>query len=267
MSQALRIAWTLQTAAFRGQMQYRLNFAVSLAMGVVYQVSGLASIWVILHHFHTIDGWDFTEITLLYAIRLAAHATFVVPFNQLDFVEGQIRDGRFDRFLVRPLNPLLQVMTGGFELNVFGDLMAAAVLLGFSMWTARVEWSPLHLLYLALAIVGGALAEAAVLLVMAGLSFRFLQTWAGQYLVDNLFLMFGSYPLRIFGNATSWALTWLLPVAFVAYVPASVLFGRTGELRMPAFLAWGAPVVGLVWFAIAYRVWQRLLDSYQSSGH
>ena len=37
---------------------------------------------------------------------------------------------------------------------------------------------------------------------MSSLAFRFLETWAAAFLVDNIYLMFGSYPIRVFGATT-----------------------------------------------------------------
>jgi ABC-2 type transport system permease protein len=57
------------------------------------------------------------------------------------------------------------------------------------------------------------------------------------------------------------------PLAFVAYVPATVLLDRTGELSIPVWVAYLAPLVGVVWFALAYRFFAHELRHYQSSGH
>mgnify|MGYP001545744526 CR=1 FL=1 len=263
----LRVAWTLERAALRGQLAYRLHFIVSTFMGVVYQGSGFAFVWVVLRQFHTIAGWTFPELAFLYSLRLLAHATWVVPFNQVDMLSLTVREGRLDRFLVRPLNPLLQVMTNRFQMNVIGDVIAATALFVIAASTAHVDFSPPHVLYLVLAVVGGALAEGALILAISSLNFRFLETWAAQHLVDNVYLMFGSYPLRVFGAATSWTLTWIVPVAFVAYIPSSMLLGHSGGLHVNSTIAWGAPAVGVVWFSVAYRVWLWQLRSYQSSGH
>jgi ABC-2 type transport system permease protein len=262
----MRVAWDLEKAAFRGQLAYRLNFVVLLLMGVAYQGSGFAVIYVVLHKFHTIGGWSFGDLAFLYSLRLLAHAAWLVPFNQLDFLDTTIREGKFDRFLVRPLNPLVQLMTNKFSMNVLGDVVTASVLFGFAASIAHVDFSPIHVLYLVLAVVGGGLSEGAFILAISALSFRFLQNWAAAYLIDNLYLMFGSYPMRIFGATTTWILTWIMPVAFVAYIPAAVLLGRTGGLHVAPVIAYGAPAVGVLFFTAAYRIWVGQVRHYQSSG-
>jgi ABC-2 type transport system permease protein len=262
----LRVTWELEKAAFRGQLAYRLNFVVLTLMGVVYQGSGFAVIYVLLHQFHTIGGWTFRDLAFLYSLRLLAHAAWLVPFNQIDWLDITIREGKFDRYLVRPLNPLLQMMTNKFSMNVIGDVVTASVVFAFAASIAHVDFSALHVLYLVLAVIGGGLAEGAFILAISSLGFRFLQTWAAVYLVDNIYLLFGSYPMRIFGATTTWILTWIMPVAFVAYIPSAVLLGRTGGLHVAPAVAYGAPIVGVLFFLAAYRIWSLQVRHYQSSG-
>jgi ABC-2 type transport system permease protein len=115
-------------------------------------------------------------------------------------------------------------------------------------------------------VIGGALAEGGFVLAVSSLAFRFLETWAAAAFVDNIYLMFGSYPMRVFGAGTAWIMTWIIPVAFVAYIPASVLLDRTNGLHVASFVAYGAPVIGFLWFLAAYQVWRFQVRHYQSAG-
>jgi viologen exporter family transport system permease protein len=262
----LGLAWELEKAAFRGQLAYRVDFVVLTLMGVAYQGSGFAVIWVMLHRFHSIGGWTLSDLAVLYSMRLLAHAAWLVPLNRLTFLDNMVREGDFDRYLIRPLNPLVQIMTSRFEMNVIGDIVTATGFFAVTAVVAHVSFSPLHVVYLILAVIGGGLAEASVVLAISSLSFRVVQVWAAQYLADQVFLMFGSYPMRVFGRVTGWVLTWLVPVAFVAYIPSGVLLNRVGGLHVPAPFAWGAPLVGAVWFYAAYRLWCWQVRGYQSTG-
>ena len=263
----LSITWALYAAAIRGEMQYRLNFLLLVLLGVFYQGSGFAFIWIVLYQFDTIAGWTFGEIALLYSLRLLAHAVWVVPFHQVQFLDTTVREGRFDRYLVRPLNLLLQVMTTRFQMNVIGDVAAAALLFTIAAHLVDLNLSPLTGAYLVLVVLGGALIQGAAVVAVSSLSFRFVQTWAANHLIDNFFLLFGSYPTTIFGGVLNWALTWVVPIAFIAYIPASVLLEKTGELHMSAIVAFGTPVMGAVWFLLAYWVWHRQARRYHSVGN
>jgi ABC-2 type transport system permease protein len=67
-------------------------------------------------------------------------------------------------------------------------------------------------------------------------------------------------PLRSF-------LTWIVPMAFMAWLPATVLLGRTAELPFPAWVAWLSPLVGVALIAAAIWLFLALSKQYQSAGH
>ena len=262
----LRIFWALQVAALRGSMQYRVDFVVMSVMALVYQGSGFAFIWAALEKFHVIAGWSFAEVAFLFGLRVVAHTLWRIPFSQVSSLDYVIREGRLDRYLVRPLNPLVQLMTRGFFVGTFGDILNAGIVMTVALRVAPVSWTPVHVVYLVFAVLGGALVEGAFCLAAASMGFKSLQTWAAEYLVDNGFLMFGSYPLQLFGGVTQWIVTWVIPVGFVAYLPAAVLLGRGGELSVAPAVAYAAPLMGLVCFALAYLFWTRQLRHYQGAG-
>jgi ABC-2 type transport system permease protein len=118
-----------------------------------------------------------------------------------------------------------------------------------------------------LAVLGGAMVEGSTQLAGSALVFRLLSTMSLKLGIDSVFNEFGSYPLRIFGPAARFGLTFLFPLAFVAYLPASVLLNRTGELTVPSWLAWGSPVVGGALLFLAYRFWSWQSRYYTSPGH
>ncbi len=262
----IRIAMVLARAALRSEIQYRSNFLM-MAAGVVYQCTGFAFIWVILARFGSIGGWSVGEVAFLFGMRLCAHGLWVAPFHRLTDLDAIIREGELDRFLVRPLNLLVQLLTSKLWLGSFGDIAGGVVILSAASAVADIRWSPGSVFYLALALAGGALVEVAVQLAAAALTFRILSTKELREMIDDVFNTFGSYPLKIYGTSGQFLLTFVLPLAFVAYLPATVLLGRTEELEVAAAVAYMAPLVGVACFCLAYLFWCRQLRHYQSAGH
>jgi ABC-2 type transport system permease protein len=265
--QTLRIALALAAADLRGSMQYRANFIAQIVVGVVWQCTGFLFLWVVLSRFNTLAGWTLGSVAFLYALRLSAHALDSIFFLPLEYLSWQIRQGEVDRYLVRPLPPLLQIITSHISLVVFGDTLSAVILLVAATTLAPVDWSPVAVLYLVLAMIGGALIESALKLIAASLAFRALNTDALGEFIDSFFATFGNYPLKIYGPVLQSAFTFVLPLAFVAYFPAAVLVNRTGDLLVPALVAYLSPLVGVLWFAAAYWFFNHELRCYQSSGH
>jgi len=263
----MRAYLILLGAAVRAELQYRANFLINVIGGICYQGVGLAFIWAVLNRFGTIGGWSLREVAFLYAIRLTAHGLWVVPFGQLISVDEVVRQGEYDRYLVRPANPLVQLITRRIHLTGAGDLIGGIVLLATASAYAPVKWSPGAAAFLLLAVVGGAMVELSLQLGASAMTFRLLSTMSLKFGIDAVFNEVGSYPLKVFGGAARFGLTFVFPLAFVAYLPSTVLLDRTGELAVPAWLAWGSPMVGALLLTAAYWFWSRQSRHYTSSGH
>lgn len=263
----IRLFLMLRAASVRGALQYRGNIAVMVLAGAAYQGSGFAFVWALLHTFGTVAGWGLGDIAFLYGMRLLAHAVWLVTLDGVTQADQLILQGQLDRVLLRPANPLLQVSATSRSLLSFGDLSVAVVVFGIGAAVADVHWSPGSVLFLILAVLGGALIEAAVTVAFAAVAVRVVNVWAVRMLAWNAIDMMGSYPLSVFGGALQRLLTYALPVAFIAFLPASLLLDRTGQLAVPAGLGFLTPVVGVVLCTVAYRYWRRQLRHYQGVGH
>jgi ABC-2 type transport system permease protein len=267
VASAFRTWRLLAFAALRAESYHRANFLLGILGGIALQCAGLAFIGTILTRFGALGGWTLPEILLLYGMRLTAHGLWTIPFSQLLTIDVAVREAEFDRYLTRPVNPLIQLMTRRMPLTTVGDIVGGLVVLGIALGLNDIHWSAPLVCYLLLALVGGALIEVSFQLATSAIAFRLLSTSSLKITIDNLFGTFGNYPVKIFGPVARWGLTVVFPLAFAAYLPASALLGRTGELWVPPWVAWAAPAVGAGLFALAYALWQSQLSHYSSSGN
>lgn len=230
------------SAAVKTTFAYRGNL-VNIALGsVALQGSQLLFIGVLLNRFGSIAGWSFGEIALLFAMRLCAHACCTIPFGQHASIDFVLNEGVWDRVLLRPANPLVQLLTRTFNAGSLGDLVLGLAALVAAVGLAPVAWTPGAVLLLVAAILAGGLVEAGTEIFLSGLSFRLRTTYSLKVTVDNTFADFGVYPLAIFGTIGSLLLTFVLPLAFIAYLPATVLLGREPYPGVPSWVG----VVSLV---------------------
>jgi len=255
----LRLAW-------RAQLQYRSNFLTVILGGVTLQGIQLLFLGVLLAKFKVIAGWDFTEVAFVFAVRLAAHSFYVVPFGALLYTDVAVQEGDFDRYLLRPVNPFIQLITRHFPLMALGDaLLGFAALVIFSI-SAPIDWSPGKVVFLVAAVIAGGLVEAGIQTTLCGLSFIMTSTSSLRIFADNTITQFSGYPLTIFGRWGLYSLTFLFPMAFIAFLPATVLLDRADETPLPLWLSYCSPLVGLVWFVLGYLFFTRMMRYYTSPG-
>ncbi|ADD40239.1 ABC transporter permease [Stackebrandtia nassauensis] len=262
----LRAAVILYGGAVRCVAQYRADLVFSMIAGLLFQGSGFLTVWVILARFDAIAGWSISDMALLYGMRLCSHGLWVVLLSPLSQLSRYIREGTFDRFLVRPVNPLVQLMTTRIWFAPVGDLIGGIVLLGVAVTLVNVEWTAWKVAFLIVALIGGALLEGGVQLGLSCTSFRFVKADQLRFTTDQIFSMFGNYPAKIFGGIGLWALTAVIPVVFVAYLPASVLLGHAEATGLPSWLAYASPLAGLVVTVVGYRIWMYQLRNYTGTG-
>ena len=256
----------LWLAGLRGGLQYRTDTLIVIVMALFFQGTGFAFAWVVLSRFEAIAGWGLGEIAFLYGLRLTIHAVAGVLAGPFFGLEWQVRSGAFDRYLVRPVPPLLQFMTQSVQISVVGDLLGGLAIFAAANALTDLAWTPASVAYLGLAIIGGALVQLAIRILIGAITFRWQTSQSFMFLSDGVVSTYGNYPLTIFGSVLGFLLTFLVPIAFVAYFPATVLLERTDELQVSPIFAFAAPLAGVVWLATAVLVFNRELGQYQSSG-
>jgi ABC-2 type transport system permease protein len=260
---AWRIVWRLTALNLRAQMEYRVEFLLNVAVGAIWQISVILFATVLLTRFPGMGGWSSGEVLLLASMRLLSHGLQVLFFSRVTWVYYATYSGQLEAFLLRPMPVYRQVQLQFFPTNAIGDLAVAATLFTGAVWRSGIDWTPARAGYLAAAVVGGMLMEAAMMTVLsaAGLHAPTTQYWT-QW-VEEILATVGSYPLSILPKLVGGLLTFFLPLAFVAYFPAAVLTGHLDTVGVPAWLAVSAPLLGLLSFVAAHRLWRFSLRHYK----
>ncbi|MGJ6979575.1 ABC transporter permease [Aestuariimicrobium soli] len=261
----VRAWWLLYRTSAKAQLQYRANFVSAVLGGIAFQGVQLLFIGVLLNRFRTIGGWGFAEIAFMFGMRLASHAVYILFFQPTSQTEQVVREGEFDRYLLRPVPAFVQLLTRRFPLMGLGDVALGVGTVVIFSALAPVEWTWWRLGYLVLAVIGGGLVESAVQTFIGSFAFRFVTVRSASYLVDNVITSFAPYPLTIFGWGL-YVLVFALPLGLVAYLPATALLGRAAEVPLPEWFVWGSPLLGVLLLLATHAWWQRMTRQYASPG-
>jgi ABC-2 type transport system permease protein len=261
-----RIAARVTALNFRAATQYRGDFAVAVFMGLAWQTSVLVFAGVLLGRFHGLGGWTPGDVLLIVAMRMLSHGIVAAVFSNLWWVPFVVAEGMLDGYLMRPLPVYRQIMLAQFPVNALGDSSAAVALFALALAKLQLAWTPAKAAYLVLGVLGGACTEGAMQTVLSATAFRYTSAFPWFLWLDQVTASFGSYPQRILPPVVRGLLTFALPLAFIAYLPAAVLTGRAGGTGVPAWLVYGSPAVGPILFILARLYWNRALRRYEAVG-
>jgi ABC-2 type transport system permease protein len=253
----------LRTATI-GAMQYRTDFVVRGLIALLWLGVALAPLVVVFGARQQVAGWTFAEalvvvawFTLLKAILEGA----ISP--SLTAVVEHVRNGTLDFVLLKPADAQFLVSTAKFEPWRAIDLAGALLIFGYAFhllgrWPGPAQVG-LGLAFLVLATL--TLYSIWILVVSAAF-------WVVK--VDNLSYLFGSlfdagrWPIDVFRGvfhgALRFAFTFVFPLALMTTYPAQALLGKLDALTAGLAIAGG-----LLFAAVARRVWTRALRMYTSA--
>lgn len=251
---------------FKGMAEYRSSFwLTSVSKASVFTVDFLL-LWIIVDRFGAIAGWGPYEVLFLFALNLVSYSLagffFYHPCMGLP---ANIQQGDFDEVLVRPLNPLLYLMTRHFSLGYISNVTVALGALIISIVHLEQSFGVTDVLLLILSILGAALIQASLFLFTSVPAFWIIQSSSLSGLILFDIAGFIRYPIVIYQKAVQLFLTFILPLAFINYYPAQLFLGDKGELLHPSLPYW-TPVLGLILFYGAYRFWLTGIRHYKSTG-
>lgn len=261
MTRYIRLYGYFVLQRFKILMEYRWNFFIGMASTMIQQGASIATIWVVMRQIPNLNGWNINEVMIIYGlVTLGQSISHMFADNLWTIGWGYIRSGDFDRFMVRPINPLFHLLADRFCHDGIGHFLTGVILIAISMHNLHIAVTLPIILYLVFAVLGGGMIFIAMNLLTATTAFYIVESIPVTQVIFN-FHEFAKYPLSIYHTTIRLLLTWIIPYGFASYYPASFILGRN-----VGWLAWMGPVVGITFLFIAYRVWLVGLKHYNSTG-
>ncbi|MFF4420080.1 ABC transporter permease [Streptomyces sp. NPDC001549] len=250
----------------RSTMTYRMSFVLTTVGQAAITLLDFVAIAVMFSHVDTLGGFTLPEIALLYGSCSASLGLADLLLGNTDRIGARIRDGSLDTMLVRPVPVLAQVAADRFALRRLGRIGQGLGVMGWAVWTLDVDWTAGKVLLVPVMVIAGAAIFAAVM--VTGAAFQFVTGDAAE--VQNSFTYGGctmlQYPPTVFAKDLLRGVTFIVPLAFVNWLPALHVLGRPDPLGLPGWVAYLSPLVAFVVFLPASLAWRAGVRSYRSTG-
>jgi ABC-2 type transport system permease protein len=250
----------------RSTMTYRASFAMTVLGSLLVTGLDFVGIMLMFSQVDALGGYTLPEVAFLYGLAATSFGLADLLLGSMDRLGRRVRDGTLDTLLVRPVPVLAQVAADRFALRRVGRIAQGGLVLGYALATVGIDWTAGRLLLMPVTLVSGAGIFAAVF--VAGAAFQFVAQDASE--VQNAFTYGGTtllqYPPTVFGQELVRSVTFVLPLAFVNWLPASYVLGRPYPLDLPEWVAFTPPLAALACCALAGLAWRAGLRSYRSTG-
>jgi len=252
--------WRLTRLQFESQIANAKGAALFFILGKLFRLgTAFLFLYVIVDRARVLAGYNLSE-----AIFIIALFNFVSTLTQL-FMRGvyvfrqKIVDGTFDFYLLSPLSELFYSL---FSYTDPLDLLLIIPYGAITIWAWQLTGFPLTLVGFLLLFVSFVLMELVVFafhVFVISIGIRYLE-------VDNTIMLYrdlekmAAFPIDIYGKVVGSLLTYLLPFALMATVPARIIFGLTSPWLLLYFF-----LLSLTLVRLSLIYWNHSLKSYSSA--
>jgi len=219
----------------------------------------LMILFVVYGKTNSIAGWDKGDAFVLAATVFIMNAVFNAFFFSLQEIPSQIRLGTMDFVVTKPMDTQFWVSTRKFNFDQVGTAIAGCIMVAVGIHLANVHPGPLQWLAFIL-------LTACSITIFYAFNLALMTTAIWLVRVDNLWVLGESlvgvarYPVDIYGSGLRQILTFVVPLAFLATVPARQLVRGFDISAVAEGLVWALAVL-----ALSRLFWRRAMRSYSSA--
>jgi len=244
-------------------MQSKVNFFIGFFGFLTTQATGIAFLYLVFQNIPSLNGWSYYEILFIYGFAQLPRGIDHL-FTDYIWMMGMrvVVRGEFDRYLLRPINPLFHLISERFQPDAFGELAVGTVITSIAAAKLGIKLSFGKIIIFLVLILAGAVIYTAIKLFFATLAFWIKNSLPIMNLVYSM-SDFAKYPNSIYSKFVQGVITIIIPFAFTAFIPASYFTGKTSL----ALALGGTVSVAIVSFSIAYAFWLYGIKSYESAGN
>ena len=227
------------------------------------QMTGIAFLYLVFQQIPDLKGWSLDQLIFIYGFAQIPRGIDHLLTDNIWLVAWRwVINGEFDRYMLRPMNVFFQIIAEKLQPDAVGELLVGTILVVRSLSKGIVILDGIHILMFLVSVLAGAVIYTSIKLFFAALAFwlktsgPFLQT---AYQMSD----FAKYPTEIYSKGIQFIITWIIPFAFVAYLPASYFLKTNvsaGSIGIECIIA-------VVFWCIAYATFNRGLKIYESAGN
>lgn len=259
--QNISLYFSFLNASLKEMLIYRLDCIVGVFSELLTQLVSFVFILVVFQNTKSIAGWSFEQILLLYGITRIAIGIVGFCFDSLyDIGPKYIKNGDFDKILLRPVHPLISIIGSSKEFLAVCDLILGFGITFMMLLKLSIPITIILIFKILFFSIVGATIIGAINTIISISSFW---TYRSNEVIWSFYRMYSlaEYPINIYNKFIRFIISFIMPFAFVAYYPTMNYLG------LNSYMVYLSPIIAIIFWVIAVKVWNKALKKYRSTGN
>lgn len=263
MKRWIKLYLTYLQRAIKSRLEYKKDAVVGIFSFLITNAMQFFSLMFIVKSIPSLNGWGMYELGFLYGFSLMPKALDHLFTDSLWYVGyWYVRTGIIDRFLIRPVNALFQVIAETFQPEAIGEVFMGLALLFVCGSKIELQWSFGNVMVMIVATLFGAVVFTGLKLITCSIAFWTKRSGQLMSMVYNV-SDFAKYPIKIYHPVIRFIMMFILPFGLIISMPAGAFLKNSYN---PFVVSAGIIVAAVVTFGIGCMVWTKGIKSYESSG-
>lgn len=262
----LRLYFQYVSISFKSQMQYKVSFWLQVVGQFFTTAIDFFGIWALFSRFSQIGTWTLAEVALFYGMINTSFACADALGRGFDTFGKVVRNGEFDRLLLRPRSTVLQLLGTEITLKRLGRLFQGLAVLCWALVTLQIPLSLQTFWLLISAWLGGIALFLGIVVIQATITFWTIESLEIMNILTYGGVETGQYPMSIYSQWFQRFFTFLIPLACVSYFPLLAVLNKAAMFSVPLWVCYVSPIAGVVFLIVALKLWQMGERYYCSTG-
>ena len=243
------------------QSEYRKAFIISVIGSFLITFLLAISVYFMFEEFNQIGDWNFFEVAFLFGMVYLSFSIAEMFFRGLDHFETVIKNGEFDRILIRPQNNLMQSMCTEFDFSKIGRIAQSLLILIIAIANINIDWNFYKVLVFILMNIGCVLIFFGIFVLKAAFCFWTVDGLEFMNILAEGGKKVAQYPIDIYAKWFRLFFTFIVPFGLVNYYPVLYLFGKSDNWFYGI-----VPIFTFIFLIPCIGIWKLGIKHYESTG-
>lgn len=249
--------------AIKSRLEYKNDSILGIISFLITNVVSFLTLTFVISSIPSLGSWTMSELGFLYGFAMMPRAIDHLFSDSLWYVGyWYVRNGLMDQYLTRPVNVLFQVIAEVFQPEAFGEMLLGIILLITCGLNVTFIWSIGSVVMLLVAITFGSLIITSLKIMTCSVAFWTKTSGVLMNMIYS-FADFAKYPITIYHPIIRIIMSFIIPFGLIISIPIETLINGTYN---PWIISLLIICVSVIFFLVAYFVWNRGLKHYDSSG-
>lgn len=243
------------------QLEYRKAFIISVIGTFLITFLLTISIYFLFEEFGSIGTWTFYEVAFLFGMVFWNFSLAEMFLRGLDHFDKIIKNGEFDRILIRPQNLLMQATCTEFDFSKIGRAIQCIAIIIIAIANISISWNLYKILVFILMNIGCFIIFLGIFILKASFCFWTIDGLEFMNILAEGGKKVAQYPIDIYAKWFRIFFSFIVPFGLVNYYPVLYLFGKVDNWYYGLF-----PLFTIVFLIPCLLIWRMGVKHYESTG-